>query len=333
MKLLNVYAGMLDARIKKKLSKLNFAITYKCPAKCKSCGIWKIYKKTPGLKAHELKIDEIEKIASTSLIWLSITGGEPFTRRDVDKIAIAFFPKMLNITTNGFSPRTIERGVENIADSGIQSFINVSIDGPPELHKKLRGIDFAKSLDTLKRLDELSKQYPNLSVSFEFTLTPWNPKRLGDLYKYLESSGLGHTIPPSTVTLMHSGGLYKTKTRLVMDSDVSEALRLALSRTPRNLQGLIKRAYLKGAASYLKNKTPPAKCSAGANSAFLDPYGNLMPCIMAHEGINLRNFDYNLKIAAKKISKRLACPKCWTPCEHYQSLIFNIPELALAIIS
>ena len=333
-KLVETYLNLAKSRRRGEVCKLNFAATYSCPGKCKMCGIWKIYKTNPKSKKNELTLDEIRKFAGKNrFVWVSLTGGEPFSRKDIDKVATAFSPPMMSITTNGFDPKTIENKVDKIAGT-FPLFVNVSLDGPKKIHEKIRGIPFKKSIETLERLDGLSKQHPMLSASFEFTLSRWNSNHLGVLYSHIESLGLGHMIPGSTITIMHSGGIYGTEGDVERTAIEAKALDLALSRTPRNLMGLVKRAYIKGAGLYISGRIPTTGCSAGKDTVFMDPYGNIMPCIMIPGQIaNIRKTNYKLKIGKRNLARSLKdCPGCWTPCEHYQGLMFDIPALVRSVL-
>lgn len=302
--MIKTYLEFLRFRLVGKPFKMNFAVTYECPARCRTCNIWKLYRDSPSSRERELTIGEIKKFAEKNWFpWVSLTGGEPFARKDLPEIARAFSPRMLSVATNGFSPKLIESQVSKMEG---RLFVNVSIDGPPKIHEKIRGIEFSKSLETLKRLHELNK--PGLQASFEVTLSPWNQGELGGLYKVLESEGLGETIPTSTVTFMHTGGMYQTggKEFRPVDKDI----RLALSRTPRSLQGIVKRAYLKG---ILERKR--AVCSSIGKSFFMNPYGEIFQCIMSERPLS--------DIRGRKLSGPAKCKGKWTPCEQYQELMLR----------
>ena len=66
----------------------NFSITNKCQSQCTMCNIWKLYQEYPEIEKKELTIEEIEKVFKTMkpIFQLSICGGEPFLRDDLDEI-------------------------------------------------------------------------------------------------------------------------------------------------------------------------------------------------------------------------------------------------------
>ncbi|MGQ9611072.1 MAG: radical SAM protein [bacterium] len=55
------------------------AITYRCNLRCSMCNIWQ------QNTTSELSAEEYKKFPS-SIGLVNITGGEPFLRRDIDKI-------------------------------------------------------------------------------------------------------------------------------------------------------------------------------------------------------------------------------------------------------
>ena len=63
---------------------LTFFVTARCNAVCKHC----FYHDSLNKKFNELTLEEIDKFTKTMdpLLSLSITGGEPYIRDDIDKI-------------------------------------------------------------------------------------------------------------------------------------------------------------------------------------------------------------------------------------------------------
>lgn len=330
-RLIEAYAAMAAARLRNEPVRLNFAVTYSCPGRCINCNIWQKYGEWPELKGEELGTDEVLEFArNVSVPWVSLTGGEPFTRGDLRNIALAFSPDILSITTSGFAPGKIEQAVEGIVEAGGLTFVNVSLDGPHAVHRQLRGTGMEKPLETLRRLDQMSRQHPNLKASFEFTACRGNEGKLGELHGLLESEGLGHLIPHSTTTLVHGGGIYGTNPG--GRAEVENSLRLSLSRTPRGPRGLIKRAFLRGALRRME-RGASGGCGAGRRSIFVDPYGNVKPCIMITENVgNLRDAGYEPGVDAGALEGALeSCPGCWTPCERYHELMFQPMRLLKAL--
>jgi MoaA/NifB/PqqE/SkfB family radical SAM enzyme len=301
----------------------------------------------------ELDIDEIRQIFEKSgrLVWMSLTGGEPFLREDLVNI-VQFARdycrvKMLNITTNGFNSKLIGDRVRDVARVKIPlTFINVSLDGPAWIHDNGRGTKGAynKAIKTLKLLHDLSNEYSNLSVGFEYTATPFNAGQLKLLVKELKQAELDWLVENLTITMYHSGNLYNTLSpdskhsnnsfKVLTLKDINDALNLTHTRSPL---AMIRKTYLKYARNYLKNGYIPLRCVALRNSLFLDPYGNVYPCIIRELKIgNVRDYKYNINEllkteSAQKIKREVEiCRNCWTPCEAYPTILAHLTSLIKA---
>ena len=337
-----------------RLFKLNFAVTYRCNSQCCICNTWKRYSENPQLAETELETNEIQRIFHSlgKLVWMSLTGGEPFLRKDL--IDIVQFARdcchieMLNITTNGLNSRLIAEQAQAIADVKIPlTFINVSLDGPTDIHDHTRGTKgaYGKAIKTLELLHELSAEHGNLSVGFEYTATPFNAGNLKSLVEELKHTGLNWLTHNFTMTVYHSGNLYRTidpptkqsgnnSLKLQTLEDINDALRLTNTKSPLPA---IRRAYLKHAINYVSNGFVRLQCIALRNSLFLDPYGNIYPCVILEQKIgNLRSYQYDIhKLLTSKNRQELrhiveTCKKCWTPCEAYQAIITHLSYMIKA---
>ena len=102
------------------LYKVNFAVTGFCNSKCLTCDIWKTYPFAGDRDAKELTLEEIERFFAKlpdSVSWLSLTGGEPFSRKDFTQIveaAIARIPDLhlIGIPNNGLLPDRVTAFME-----------------------------------------------------------------------------------------------------------------------------------------------------------------------------------------------------------------------------
>lgn len=144
-------------------------VTKSCNSKCRFCKIW------TEQPQNELSLAEYETLALNSpfLKWLNISGGEPTNRDDLKDIIQVFAKncpdlKMINFTTNGIDPDKIMSQVDAIAKLNHKKLvINISLDGPPELHEKLRGVkgNFESAIETFKRI----RQHSHIDSYLAFT--------------------------------------------------------------------------------------------------------------------------------------------------------------------
>jgi len=158
-----------------------------CQSRCLTCNIWELKPK------DELRLDEIQQFAknNSSFRWVGLTGGEPFLRSDIVEVAKAFKENskglyLLTIPTNSLCNQEKEVAkIKEMLELRIPNVvITVSLDGNREMHDKVRGIpgNFDKAITMFKRLKELKKDYPNLSMVFGYTISRINQGNLERTY-------------------------------------------------------------------------------------------------------------------------------------------------------
>ena len=251
----------------------------------------------PTKKYSELTLGEIRALFRKlgKVFWLSLTGGEPFLRKDlVEIMEIAFKEtgcRILSLTTNGFDPRSISRRVSEALELRMPLiFVNVSLDGPIETHNFIRGVEcYSNAIKTLKRLQGLQEQYDNFRYGIEYTLSPLNAGQLRKLIYDLNSHGL---TPHCTLTIFHVGGLYHNLNSPIKlgKLDIGVALRdIAVCRKYGSADGfpidVVRNIYLHYSKHFLAYGRAPMSCVALRDSLFIDPYGNIHPCIILGEKV------------------------------------------------
>ncbi len=148
-----------------------FFVTSRCNARCGHCFYWDPPNKDPD---KELRLDEIERVAAQlgPLLWLAITGGEPFLREDVPEIAQIFHeharPRHVTINTNGLLTDRIVQDVERAARLCPESYfhVQISLDAADDSHDRLRGTREAvpRVLETAARVGRLRDRLPNIGL-------------------------------------------------------------------------------------------------------------------------------------------------------------------------
>lgn len=152
---------------------VNFDITYNCNLRCEHCYYWTSIN-AMGIKNRELNDEQwmdvfryYKKIGVTNA---SLTGGEPTLRMNIIEMAHQFFPKV-QTATNGMI-----RIPEKIQPHGIW----LSIDGPEEIHDKIRGSKFC-----FRTLHENYQDDKRVSVSS--TISTTNYKYIEDIVKIVQA--------------------------------------------------------------------------------------------------------------------------------------------------
>jgi radical SAM protein with 4Fe4S-binding SPASM domain len=351
MELTNFTKSLLKANlnIKSFPFKLNFAITWKCNARCKMCNIW--MKKS----LNELTLSEIEEFARKNpyFSWVSLTGGEPFLRADFVEIVKAFkkFSPLyiLNVPTNGFLAEKIERDIPQILKLKIPNIIvTVSIDGNKKIHDYIRGIDgaFDRALLTFKMLKEFSKRSRGFKVLFAYTISPFNVGKFEDTYKEIKREIKDVSVYDFHINIFHHSTHYYSNDNISIanlekyKSSLLEEIRKILKMKNNSIDpiGFVEIEYLKFSTKFIKTGKIPLQCKSLRSSIFIDPLGNVYPCTIWNVKIgNIRNYNYDIKRIFRenknKIEKLLSlidnkkCPNCWTPCEANQTILGNMARI------
>ncbi len=328
----------------------NFAVTYRCNGRCTTCGIWRMEDPRRG----EMTLSDIRDLFELNKGFLGgvrsiqITGGEPFTRGDLPEIVSMIRGRLPRcsfwIPTNGMDPETIEdatRGIlKGIKGEGLG--VSVSMDGLGQTHDNVRGLvgSFERAMETLRRLSAIRGEYPSLELAVGMTVTPENFKDLREVFKLAGSYGAGFSLRPvnfSRIYYRNIGG------PLSMERDAEELLPMiqGIGREILRDRGLIASTptlrYMRGVVDFVRD---PARrwlrCTAGSDSLFLDPYGNVYPCIFldvrmgnALESSMEEIWGSEEASRARGMVGRGECPGCWVECEAFRDIRRDAVGLAL----
>lgn len=324
--------------------KLNFMVTAACNSCCSTCNIWKEFQKNPKMIKDELTLEEINKIFKRlpkSITWLSLTGGEVFLRNDIYQIidaAIRYIPnlKLISIPCNGLAQDKILRVIHRLSKRTHPDIsITFSIDGPEDLHDKIRGVKggFKRTWDTYMKAKKIVREDYAFQIAIETTISSMNVNFLYPFFKSLLSRN--HKI---SITIAHDAFLYKNEN----DKSISPAANVAeinkiVGLFKNNLslfnpQSFIERQYLSMIYKFLAHpKKQVVTCEAMTSSCALTTEGGVYPCLMWGKNLaNLRDHNYDLRKLwdskefrkARRAVRKNQCPNCWTPCEAYQSILW-----------
>lgn len=335
-----------------------FSVTYRCNSRCKTCNIWKIQQKIPF--NLELKTDEwieIIKSLGKAPFWITISGGEPFLRKDLIEIieAIARFnaPEIINVPTNGVLLNTadkISEMLEVLKGSKTKLIVNYSIDEVGEKHDEIRGVkgNWEKVVDNYWRTKELKEKYDNLVLGIHTVISRWNVKRLPEIARYF----IYEFKPDQYITEI-------AEERFEMENfenkptpnpkDYEKAINFLIDEIEINIKnrrwmGLAKVTeafrieYYKYVRDLYLGKCNGMKSYAGFATCQISPVGDVWECaVYASKMGNLRDFDYDFKKlwdskqaweVRKKVKKEHNCPLA---NEAYANMLLN-PLIALRVL-
>ncbi len=171
---------------------LIFFVTARCNLRCSHCFYWQ---EINTASDAELSIDEIRRIARSfeHPVSLSLTGGEPFIRRDLVEIIEAFQAgcgtRDVGIATNGTLTQHTVNTIHSILKAGSLSSlgVQVSLDGLEETHDGIRGVkgSFQKAMATIRELKKISAHYPRFQLKTALAVQKGNLPELKEYVEYL----------------------------------------------------------------------------------------------------------------------------------------------------
>ena len=161
-----------------------------CNLACDHCFYWKELNGRDDLTRDELFAlsDSLGPLES-----LSLSGGEPFLRRELAEICDHFVRrngvKRIDCPTNGYyAERTVAQLAQLFTNPALDHFsVELSLDGMPPYHDWFRRDrqSFAKAMATYDALVELRRREPRLEIDAVSTVTSENLVELRRLTTFL----------------------------------------------------------------------------------------------------------------------------------------------------
>ena len=320
-------------------------VTARCNARCNHCFYWKEIQEAK--RETELTLDEIEKISKNfrHIKLLSVTGGEPSLRDDLPDI-IHIFHKNNGVTnvvfhTNAFFPKKVKELVIRILKENpkIELNLQVSIDGPKELHDEIRKVKngFKKVEETIRLITEEKKNFKNLNITINTCLTYFNQNRIKELIDYcfenFDIDGYyvsivrGNAMDPKakeTDIKKYQEVLAHLHSKEIVKSYYNN---YPLSSFRRTIDYLAPEVVIKT----IEKKTQINPCTGGRSVIVISEEGVVSPCEMLGKKFgNLRENDYDIKKILftneskdiKQFIKNKGCACTWE-CAIMNSIIFN----------
>lgn len=320
---------------------LIFFVTSKCNLLCKHCFYWEELNQ----RKNELSLKEIQKVAISlpNLLTVSLTGGEPYLRKDLPEIAEAFEThsrvRNIQIPSNGFLVERTIKGCRELLGRVRRARVatGVSLDGPEEIHNEVRQNpkSFARALETFHGLKSLKTEFENLSVGVALTVSAANQDLLDDFFDFvsrrLEPDAMtitltrGRPIDPSLKKV--DPDLYRRFARKVIDYRRAHALngfsdRLVIAKEEATYQ------LISEAAEATSRISP---CYAGELIGILSETGEVHLCETLDRSMgNVREFNCDVSRLwssreareARQYQKDLQC-QCSYECAMSMNTLFN----------
>jgi MoaA/NifB/PqqE/SkfB family radical SAM enzyme len=320
--------------------KLTFCITFWCNYKCETCNIWQMQPR------DELRLDEIRAFfrKSSRFLWVDLTGGEVWLRKDFVDVCEAVTSNcknllLLHFPTNGYLTDKIVAGTREIVKMGAERLIvTVSTDGDEAMNDTIRGIPggWKRQIETFRKLREI----PAVHVVLGMTLSARNVDHFPQAFAAAKRAVPDLGYEDFHVNVVHESEHYLGNAALGLRQRVTPQALADAAEAYGKLRGtalhpvaFLEREYLKRVRRYLETGRTPMPCHALTSSCFIDSWGNVFPCTIWDRKVgSLREVDYDLRtiwnrpetLAVQRDAWEGNCPNCWTPCEAYQSIAGNL---------
>jgi radical SAM protein with 4Fe4S-binding SPASM domain len=287
-------------------------VTNRCNARCDFCFI---DFDDPDINKDELTLDEIDRLSRTMgphLKNVNLTGGEPFSRKDLLAIARIWFGnteiESIFITCNGSLPDRVENFTRRLSAEfpDRQILFSLSIDALDKAHDDIRKLPklFANCLRTYHMLRDMGNAGANVTANIAITVSPNNYTSALETYEALTSE---HGVTAMTCTAVREAGVfklpheqkqgildaYRALTKRIRDDlasgrlegyDRATALGRMMNRKNDMMTGIIADIYMDH-----QFVTP---CQAGSLLAVMAADGTVSPCeVLSWPLGNVRDFD------------------------------------------
>lgn len=283
--------------------RLAFVVTHRCNLKCSWCMVTKDTTRLSWRAAEELAPGEIERVARQTTPWcmITLTGGEPFVRRDLGEIVerVARI-RPTHLVTNGTLAGEAEaRWLVALGAApwgkGVVT-VGVSVEGPPQVHDRVVGMPHAshKAMAFIRHLLEerrrKGRRFPLVDLKVVLSKDNWD--LLGAFRRDMAAEGVDLVSVqiqnnqasaygiPSTDTMAHAH--LPPPVDPIPFGPLLEVLRELASegrRGPGRVRFAPPLPLEAVAAHYGGNLTPSMlQCHATWTTAHVGPYGHVFPC-------------------------------------------------------
>ena len=328
----------------------NFELTARCNFDCPMCYVH-LKQEDIDAQGRELTAEQWINLArqarDAGMVFVLLTGGEPFVRKDFFEIynAMKAMGLMISINSNGsmLSGEVLQRLIEdppfriNISLYGGSNETSCGMCGQPA---------FDRVVENIRALREAG-----IDVRLNVSITPYNRQDIQAIYRKAEELGV-HTKAASYMypSIRVNGGKYGYGDRLSPEEAAKAGVEWDLHRFDK--ETFARRAKAMHEFALVEESNCSADldegvgCRAGSTAFWLTWDGRMLPCGMMpyptayplEVGFNaaweqIRTATKQLRMPAKcgSCPKRGACPVCAAVCVTETGRFDRVPEYACAM--
>lgn len=199
---------------------IQWEITRRCDLQCQHCGSPKEGVNLENELTAEEAINVFKQIKNefdlSNFKFITLTGGEPFIRKDIWDILSLFksFGWVTTIQTNGNYLSNNPEKIFNLYELGVKG-IGLDLDGLTEYHDNLRRKDghWNQIINLLQKILHFSKSNNDFLVTVTTVVTKKNINSLPDLWEIIKN------INPHRWRLLPIEGVGRAKNDLILEKE------------------------------------------------------------------------------------------------------------------
>ncbi len=291
-------------------------VTNRCNFRCPFC--FYIAEIDKGAKPDELTLDELRRVARRigPLLQLSLTGGEPFLRKDLAGITAAFAEdahvRYLTVPTNASLTEVMVRYLESVLPAFPETYFRIvfSIEAIGEAHDEIRAMpgSYAKIEDSFRALAPLRRRFANLVVDANSVYTA---RTEGTLLATLET--LSRDFDFDNLSVTYARGEVRDPALLKVSQDAYMRINAFLEGLRRKKERRFLYPLWRGVRDASRQALIRtvfddefvSPCVAGRKLVILGETGEVYPCeILDRPMGNVRDADYDINVLLAREENR-----------------------------
>ncbi|MCX7822216.1 MAG: radical SAM protein [Syntrophobacterales bacterium] len=300
----------LSMKFERSLFSMHLEVTRRCNARCSFCNYWKEGSSTKELDDYSPIIGKFKPLS------LTITGGEPLLRQDLEEIIkritrVSSFI-YINCISNGIL-MTPDRAI-SLWNAGLTQ-ISISLDFLDDRHDEQRGV---KGL--WERIKRIAKDLPKRGIdnlAFNTVIMRENLKDLPQIVEFAKTHGW--KVSFSTYNPYKNQNFsHRLEPGEIQKIEATVEKLIELKRLYRNITN--SNFYLKMIPSYVKNGGVKG-CLAGKKWFHVSPDGRIRRC-------SEKEFLGDWREVVLKQIPGTRCIECWYACRGEAEAPLNLSRIS-----
>ena len=293
-------------------------VTNRCNFRCKFCFYYAEIEK--GRKPDELSVEELARIAKSTgpLLQLSLTGGEPFLRREFAEITSVFIEhtgvRFITIPTNAWLTDRMVNYLLEVLEKHPTTYFRLafSIDGIGDEHGQNRSMpgSFDRILESYHAISPLRRRFSNLVLDSNTVFTSKSASNVLQTLRHLHEN---FQFDNHTVTYVR--GDIKDPTLKTSEETLYREINSYLAVIERKKEkrflypiyrGVRDVAWENLMSTVFEDKFV-SPCVAGRKLVVISETGTVYPCEVLDKSMgSLRDYEFNLqKLLSEKSNDQL----------------------------